>query len=154
MDAHNRFESPATFALYRLEYAVALAICLTLFAAHLDQVRWVPAIVLFGYIDVVGYLPGMFAQRRARTIGDDVPRIYYVLYNGMHSFVTQAVVVGLWAWAFGLEWALLAIPIHLCGDRSLFGTAMKPFSVPFEPRLMPARSSDPGSVRTMSTSRP
>jgi hypothetical protein len=31
------------------------------------------------------------------------------------------------------EWALLAIPLHLGGDRSLFGNFLKPFSVPFEP---------------------
>ncbi|RDI69108.1 hypothetical protein [Nocardia pseudobrasiliensis] len=166
MDAHNRFESPATFRLYRLEYGVALVVCVALFAAHLNQVRWIPAIILFGYIDVVGYLPGMFAQRRARAGGGVVPKMYYVLYNGTHSFVTQAVVAGAWIWAFGFEWALLAIPIHLCGDRCLFGNGLKPFGVPFdatgpiaafaefESRLTRERSSGLGSERTMSTSRP
>ncbi|MCM6776394.1 hypothetical protein NDR87_20840 [Nocardia sp. CDC159] len=160
MDACNRFETPATFRLYRLEYAVALAVCVTLFVVHLDQVRWVPALILFAYIDVVGYLPGMIAQRRTAA----VPKICYLLYNAMHSFVTQAVVTGLWIAVFGFEWALLAIPIHLCGDRCLFGNAMKPFAVPFdatgpipafaefESRLTPSSHRD--SVRTMSPSRP
>ncbi len=44
----------------------------------------------------------------------------------------------MWVLAFGWEWALLAIPIHLLGDRALFGNALKPFSVPFEPEAHPA----------------
>ena len=51
----------------------------------------------------------------------------------MHSLITQAAVVGLWMWVSGPEWALLAIPIHLCADRGVFGNFMKPFALPFEP---------------------
>ena len=39
---------------------------------------------------------------------------------------------------FGAEWALLVVPIHLCGDRALFGNFLKPFRVPFEPAPLPA----------------
>ena len=37
----------------------------------------------------------------------------------------------------GPEWALLALPIHLMGDRSLFGNMLKPFGVSFEPKTHP-----------------
>ena len=52
-----------------------------------------------------------------------------------------------WLWApspflavhtIGPEWALLMLPIHLCGDRAIFGNFLKPFSVPFEPTPVPA----------------
>ncbi|MDJ0677153.1 MAG: hypothetical protein QNJ36_17530 [Calothrix sp. MO_167.B42] len=43
----------------------------------------------------------------------------------------------LWAWLIQPEWALLAIPIHLFGDRSIFGNFLKPFHVSFEPTRHP-----------------
>ncbi|MFI9626379.1 hypothetical protein [Streptomyces sp. NPDC052042] len=136
MDHVNRFESRTTFALLRLEYGVALVVCSVLFLLHLSEVRWWPAVLLFVYIDVIGYLPGAVAHRRAR--GGDIPKVYYVLYNTMHSLVTNAIVVGTWALVAGFEWALLAVPIHLCGDRALFGNFLKSFKVRFEPVRLPA----------------
>ena len=116
----------------RAEYAVALAVCVVAFFGHIGEIRWIPAVVLIAYIDVFGYLPGpSWAHRRAEN--HEISRAYYVLYNTMHSFVTQSVVVGLWIWIHGFEWALLVIPIHLCADRAIFGNFMKSFSVPFEP---------------------
>jgi hypothetical protein len=61
-----------------------------------------------------------------------------VLYNTMHSMFTQGVVTLLWGLLFGWQWALLALPIHLCGDRALFGNFLKPFGVTFEPVEHPA----------------
>ncbi|HET8658562.1 MAG TPA: hypothetical protein VFM55_06145 [Micromonosporaceae bacterium] len=136
MDAANHFESRTTYRLVRLEYLVALGVSLYLFITHLDEVRWLPALALFLYIDVIGYLPGALAYHRSRT--KRISTVYYVLYNTMHSFVTQFGVVLLWAWLAGWEWALLAIPIHLCGDRALFGNFLKPFAVTFEPTAHPA----------------
>ncbi|MGH3758285.1 hypothetical protein [Actinophytocola sp.] len=137
MDHVNRFDTRTTHALVRLEYGIALGVCVALFVPHVGEVRWLPAVVLFAYIDLVGYLPGAIAHHRAR--GGRIPKAYYVLYNVMHSFVTQAVVVGAWVLVSGWEWALLAVPIHLLGDRALFGNALKPFSVPFEPAPTSAR---------------
>ncbi len=136
MDAVNRFDTRTTHALVRLEYGIALAACVALFVLHVGEVRWLPAVVLFVYIDLVGYLPGALAHHRAK--GARISKTYYVLYNLMHSFATQAVVAGVWVLVAGWEWALLAIPIHLLGDRALFGNALKPFSVPFEPQPHPA----------------
>ena len=132
MDHVNRFESRTTYRLLRAEYAVVLVLSSVLFLLHIGEVRWLPAVLLFVYIDVIGYLPGAIAFQRAK--GGDIPKFYYVLYNTMHSFVTQFAVVGLWVWLIGPEWALLVIPIHLCGDRAIFGNFLKSFSVPFEPK--------------------
>lgn len=135
MDHVNRFESRVTFRLLRLEYAVALVVCSALFLAHISEVRWWPAVVLFVYIDLIGYLPGAVAYRRAGE--GEISRVYHVLYNTMHSFATQAAVLGVWAAVAGFEWAMLAVPIHLCGDRALFGNFLKPFGVRFEPVPVP-----------------
>jgi hypothetical protein len=131
MDHVNRFESRVTLLLLRAEYGVALVLSLVLFLVHITEVRWIPAVLLFVYIDLIGYIPGAIAYRRSPN--GKIPKIYYVLYNAMHSLVTQAVVVGVWIAVAGFEWALLAVPIHLCGDRALFGNFMKSFKVPFEP---------------------
>lgn len=120
----------STRAVLRLEYGIALAVCVALFVLHLGQVRWLPAVLLFAAIDVVGYLPGLVAHHRSGT--GRIPKAYYVLYNTTHSFATHAVLVGAWVLVAGWEWALLAIPIHLLGDRALFGTSLKSFSEPFE----------------------
>lgn len=129
-DTAVRLETRSTHAVLRLEYGIALAVCVALFVSHIGEVRWLPAVLLFVAIDVVGYLPGLIAHQRSTT--KRIPKAYYVLYNVTHSFATHAVLVGVWVLVAGWEWALLAIPIHLLGDRALFGTSLKPFSEPFE----------------------
>jgi hypothetical protein len=136
MDAANRFETRTTYRLIRLEYLVGLMIAVVLLVVHAGAVRWLPAVGLFVHIDLIGYLPGAIAYHRSAS--KRIGKIYYVLYNTMHSLVTQALVVGLWAWLIGWEWALLAVPIHLFGDRALFGNFLKPFAVRFEPVPHPA----------------
>jgi hypothetical protein len=126
----------ATFRAVRLEYGVAMLTAIALVLAHLGQVRWWAFIGLFVVIDVVGYLPGALAWRRAA--GGAIDRRYYVLYNTMHSFLTAAAVAAIWSLVAGPEWALLALPIHLCGDRALFGNFYKPLGLSFEPRTHPA----------------
>ncbi|MBB5912207.1 hypothetical protein BJY24_001074 [Nocardia transvalensis] len=135
MDYANRFTTKTTYSLLRAEYGVATLVCTLLFFYHVGEVRWWAAIALFAYIDVIGYIPGLIVHLRHED--GAVPKLYYVLYNTMHSFVTQAVVLGLWIWIHGFEWALLVVPIHLLGDRALFGSFVKPFSVPFEPKVIP-----------------
>lgn len=136
MDQKNTFDTPAIARLHRAEYGAALVVCAGLFLAHWGEVRWLPAIGLFVYIDVIGYLPGAIAFHRSRD--GRIPRVFYLLYNTMHSALTMGLVVVLWAWLVRPEWALLAVPIHLCIDRAVFGNQLKPFSVPFEPRRLPA----------------
>ncbi|ANB05166.1 hypothetical protein SAM40697_1206 [Streptomyces ambofaciens] len=136
MDAKNRFETKATFALSRLEWLGFLSVSLVLVFQHLSEIRWGVFLLLFAVIDVIGYLPGAIAFRRSPD--GRVPRGCYVAYNTMHSLVTAGVLAGAWALFVRPEWALLALPVHLMGDRALFGNSLKPFGVAFEPETLPA----------------
>jgi len=136
VDGHNRFETRTTFALARLEWFTALVVATVLALIHLGDIRWGVFLALFVVIDLVGYIPGAIAFRRSPD--GQLPKGYYIAYNIMHSLVTGAAIVGLWALLVGWEWALLAVPIHLMGDRALFGNSLKPFGVRFEPATHPA----------------
>ncbi|MFF7635758.1 hypothetical protein ACFZB9_21790 [Kitasatospora sp. NPDC008050] len=131
MDQANPFETPKTYSLHRAEYLVAFAVTTGLLIAHLDQVRWLPAVALFLYIDLIGYIPGAIAFKRSG--GRPIHKGYYVAYNVMHSLITQGAVAALWCLLVKPEWALLVLPFHLFGDRGLFGNFMKSFALPFEP---------------------
>ncbi|MER6128946.1 hypothetical protein ABT173_41600 [Streptomyces sp. NPDC001795] len=136
MDHANPFETPTTYRLHRAEYLVGFLVSTGLLIAHAGDVNWVLAAVLFLYIDIIGYIPGAIAYRRSPD--HRIHRGYYVAYNTMHSLITQSAVVGLWIWLVKPEWALLAIPFHLFGDRGIFGNFLKPFGLPFEPEPNPA----------------
>ncbi|MFD3412997.1 hypothetical protein [Streptomyces cyaneofuscatus] len=131
MDTKNLFMTPTTARLVRAEYALGLVVSVVLFFTHLDEIRWWVAIGLFLYIDLIGYIPGAIAFRRKGH--GDIPKGYYLAYNLMHSLVTQGLVALAWIWLWGAEWALLALAIHLFGDRALFGNFLKPFGLRFEP---------------------
>jgi hypothetical protein len=136
MDTHNLFATKATYRLLRLEYAAGLAAAAVLVVAHVSHIRWPAFVALFVTIDLVGYLPGAVAWRRAADAR--IHRVYYVLYNSAHSLLTAGAVAAIWSLVAGPEWALLALPLHLFGDRALFGNFMKPFGLSFEPRTHPA----------------
>ncbi|MDQ3934869.1 MAG: hypothetical protein M3340_09610 [Actinomycetota bacterium] len=135
MDSHNLFDTPATYRAHRAEYLVGLAVAVVLLAIHIEDVRILPAIALFYYNDVFGYIPGAIAFRRSRD--GRISKNYYRLYNVMHSIVTSAVVLGLYALIAGPEWAMVAQAVHVCVDRAVFGNFLKPYSVSFEPRTHP-----------------
>jgi hypothetical protein len=135
MDAKNPFETPGTYRLHRAEYLVGFAASIVLIAIHFNEIRWLPALLLFLYIDVIGYIPGAIAYHRSPD--KRISKVYYVLYNVMHSMITQVVVAGLWAWLVQPEWALLVLAFHLFGDRGVFGNFYKPYSLPFEPEPNP-----------------
>jgi hypothetical protein len=151
MDHANPFETPTTYKLHRLEYLVAFAVVIGFGIAHLGQINWWVAAGLFLYIDLIGYIPGAIAYKRSPN--HRISKGYYVAYNTMHSLVTQGAVIGLWCWLVKPEWALLAIPFHLFGDRGLFGNFLKPFGLPFEPehsdayeKLISSLSRDPKTI--------
>jgi hypothetical protein len=64
--------------------------------------------------------------------------------------ITQSAVVGLWMLLVRPEWALLAIPFHLFGDRGVFGNFLKPFGLPFEPTANPIYARLMSRMRTRS----
>ena len=132
MDIKNRFHTDATFRWVRLEH-VALMVALSALAlSHLRELDLGRFVLAFVLIDLIGYIPGAVAYRRARD--GRIPPIYHHLYNLTHSYLTAGAVIALWAWlAGGLEWAMLALPIHLSGDRGVFGNTYKPLALPFEP---------------------
>lgn len=135
MDKHNTFHSRATYQLMRLDYLVVLIILSVAVLAHADQVDWVRFAIAFSWIDLVGTIPAWYCYYLRRN-GQHrrIPESYYRLYNFAHSITTNAVLVGIWYLVTGAwEWAMLAAPIHLCGDRSLFGNVYKPRGLSFEP---------------------
>lgn len=119
-----------------MEWGVGLGVSIWLAIAHIGEINWVVFVGLFLIIDLIGYIPGAIAFRRIP--GGRIPRGYFIAYNTMHSLVTWSVILGGWLLLFGFQWALLAVPIHLLGDRALFGNTLKPLRVPFEPHLIPA----------------
>ena len=117
----------------RAEHAGAVVILAALVLAHWSEVAWPRFVLAFVAIDAVGYVPGALAFRRAR--GGPIAPIYHHLYNLTHHYLVAAAAVTLWAFTGGgLEWAMLAVPIHLSGDRGFLGNAFKPSAAPFESR--------------------
>ena len=131
MDSKNRFHTTETWYLVRAEHVALLAVLVVLLFVHRQEVSWPLFVAAFLLIDLIGYLPGAVAYRRA---GGRISPVYHHLYNLTHSYLTGGLIVGLWALAAGgFEWAMLAIPLHLSGDRGLFGNTYKPADLPFEP---------------------
>jgi hypothetical protein len=135
MDSTNLFDTPTTHNAMRAESGLIAAVAGFLLVRERKQVRWPVAAALFAYNDLIGYVPGAIAYRRNKD--KNISKGYYLAYNIMHSGLTGALVGALWAGLVRREWALLAIPLHLGGDRALFGNVLKPFSVPFEPEAHP-----------------
>jgi hypothetical protein len=137
MDTVNRYHTRDTWLLVRAEHLLLLAILVVLALMHLEEIRWGWFVFSFVILDVIGYIPGAIAYRRSKS--GKVAPLYHHLYNLTHSYLTAAVVLGVWALlAGGLEWAMLGILIHLAGDRGLFGNTYKPVALPFEPAAPPA----------------
>jgi hypothetical protein len=138
MDQCNHFESRTTYYLHRAEYLLGLAVSLYLLIEHWESINGWHFFILFSYIDLIGYIPGAIAFRVLKN--KNLPRFYFVLYNSTHSLVSAALVAFIWSLFFGVTWSLLAIPIHLCGDRAIFGNFLKSFCLSFEPKEHPAFS--------------
>lgn len=131
MDPRHRFHTDSTWRLVRAEHLLLLVLLCALLAWRAREVRWGAFALAFIAIDLIGYVPGAVALRRAG--GRRIAPRYHDLYNLTHSYLSAAAVVALWALCRGgLEWAMLALPIHLSGDRGLFGNTYKPRELPFE----------------------
>jgi hypothetical protein len=136
MDLKNRLHTAGTYRLARAEQVALLVACGVLLVWHRDQVNWWRALWAFSIIDIVGYLPGAIAYRRRG--GGPIPAVYHHLYNFAHTYLVAGTGVALWAWLSGPEWAMLAVPFHLSGDRGVLGNVFKPVGLPFEPVPVPA----------------
>lgn len=125
-------------SMLRVEALAGLVAASGLALAHLHEIRWPVFAIFFATIDLVGYLPGALAHRRAR--GRPIAPVFPALYNFTHGFATNAIFALAWSLAVRPEWALLAIPIHLLGDRALFGNFFKPLDAPFAGGAAPRAS--------------
>lgn len=135
MDKRNTFHTRATYALIRLDWAVLMLVAIVLVLLHWREINWWRFSAAFLLPDLIGTLPGLYLYY-ARRSGPhrSIPTIIYKLYNFGHCFAVVAVFCGIWWLATGyLEWAMLAFPIHLAGDRSIFGNIYKPLGLAFEP---------------------
>jgi hypothetical protein len=131
MDSKNRFHTAETWFLVRLEHIALLGVLGVLLFVHRQEVSWPLFAAAFVLIDLIGYIPGALAYRR---VGGRIAPVYHHLYNLTHSYLTGGLIVGLWALAAGgFDWAMLAVPLHLSGDRGIFGNTYKPVELAFEP---------------------
>jgi hypothetical protein len=136
MDKFDRSHSQGTYRLMRAEHLAVMAGSIGLALSHwseLDPWRFAATFIV---IDALGYAPGLVAYLHAGR-GPIAPA-YHHAYNLLHSYLTWGVVILAWAWLSGWEWAMLAVPIHLSGDRGLFGNVFKPAGRSFEPAPPPA----------------
>jgi lysylphosphatidylglycerol synthetase-like protein (DUF2156 family) len=132
MDNLNRFHTRTTYWIVRAEHLALLVILTALLSWKAGEVNWIRAVVAFSLIDLVGYIPGAIVFRRSQD--RRISRWYHNAYNITHTYLVSGAGVALWAYANGgFEWAMLAVPIHLSGDRGLFGNTLKPAELSFEP---------------------
>ncbi len=136
MDSKNLFETKNTFTLIRLEYLSFICVILYFIVLKHKEISWGAFIGFFAIVDIIGYLPGAIAFRLSKS--GSISKVFYLLYNVMHSFITTVIIIVVWCLWVTPEWALLALPLHLCGDRAIFGNFIKPFSTLFEPSVHPA----------------
>ena len=131
MDRFDKSHSDGTYRIMRAEHVALVVVCSAMAIAHFSEINLWRFAFLFLVIDVVGYLPGLVAYlRNGRSAIDP---IYHHLYNVTHSYLTWGVIVFAWGQWLGWEWALLAVPIHLSGDRGIVGNVLKPVGRSFEP---------------------
>lgn len=133
MDNLNRFHTKTTYWIVRAEHIALLVILTGVLFWNAREVHWARAIAAFVLIDLVGYIPGAIVYARSKD--KQVPRWFHDAYNLAHTYLVTGAGVAVWAYAIGgFEWAMLAVPIHLSGDRGLFGNTLKPRELSFEPR--------------------
>ncbi len=135
MDKHNRFHTPAIYNLERLDWLVIGAVALILLCVERHEVRWWPFVIAFAFPDVIGTFPGLYCYYGRRNGAHrSIPGVIHQLYNFGHSFATLGLFCAGWFLVTRrFEWWMLAFPIHLAGDRSIFGNIYKPFGTAFEP---------------------
>jgi hypothetical protein len=135
VDKYNTFHTRTTYALVRLDWGVIMVISFVLLMMNWREVHWWRFTWAFLLPDVIATFPGLYLYySKPSGTARSIPLSIHFLYNVGHSFAGVAVLCGLWWMLTGrLEWAMLAFPIHLGGDRSLFGNIYKPFGTAFEP---------------------
>ncbi|HVR38681.1 MAG TPA: hypothetical protein VMU84_06270 [Thermoanaerobaculia bacterium] len=135
MDKYNTFHPPKIYALVRFDWFIIAVLPLILVIINHKTVHWGRFTWAFLFPDLIATIPGLYWYYGRRS-GEhrSIPGIIHKLYNFGHSFAGITLFCAIW-WLFTrqLEWAMLAFPIHLAGDRSVFGNIYKPLGTAFEP---------------------
>ena len=133
MDRFDKSHSEGTYRMVRGEHLLVVIVCSALVITHFHEIDLSRFALLFLSIDALGYLPGRIAYLRSG--GGTIAPLYHHLYNFTHSYLTWGLVALAWTYCLGWDWTLLAVAIHLSGDRAIFGNVLKPAGRPFEPTL-------------------
>jgi len=140
MDPDNLFFSRRTAWLVRFDYLVVLGLLVFVLISQWEQLNLLHFVLAIVWQDLIGYYPAaaVFYLGSRDPQQRKVPRFFYVVYNIFHGVpLNAAVLVTWWVLAGGWEPAMLAIPIHLCIDRGVFGRFYKAFCIAFEPVAHP-----------------
>jgi len=136
MDPENTFFTRRTAQLMRLDYVCLLALSLCAMVAQWSELELWHFVAAIAWQDLLGYYPAAAVYYWPRPSGTvrRLPRAFYVVYNLTHGVPLNLAVLSVW-WAANSGWepAMLAIPIHLCIDRGVFGRYYKSFCIAFEP---------------------
>ncbi len=135
MDKHNLFFTRSTYNLERLDWAILMFAALALVIYNWRDVHWWRLTFAFLLPDLIATFPGLYLYyARRKGYRRSIPGIWHNLYNFGHSLAGVVLFSAIWWLLIGrLEWAMLAFPIHLAGDRSVFGNIYKPLGTAFEP---------------------
>src|SRR5262249_37180896 len=97
MDKLNRFHSRGTYRMLRLDYFMLTAALACVVLAHWREVHWTRFGLAFAWIDAVGTLPAYYVYYlRRRGTHRSIPRLFYLLYNGAHSYTSNLIVIVAW----------------------------------------------------------
>ena len=135
MDPQNLFHTPVTYRLVRAEYLVGLAVAAVLALIHFGEIRWL-AVHRAVRLHRRHRLSAGRHRPHAREDGLPAAPLLRALQHDAqpdHRSRRRRPVVP----ARRPEWALLALPLHLFGDRALFGNFYKSFGIEFEPEAHP-----------------
>lgn len=135
MDKFNMFFTRTLYNMVRVDWLCIMIALMVAVAVNWKEVDWALFMVMFWIIDLIGTAPAMYIDYVNKRDGktEDVPRWCVVSYNVCHSFLTTSIVILIWYFVGGVEWAMLAMPMHLAADRGIFGNIYRSFGLRFQP---------------------
>ena len=135
MDYKNFFATRNISYYARLDYIALLALCGTLAYEHRAHMDWLVFFSAIAWQDAIGYYPAALVYYlQPGNAPRRIPVGFYYLYNLIHGVLLNLAVVLVWMrLANGWQWEMLAIPIHLCIDRGVFGLSYKSRKISFVP---------------------
>jgi hypothetical protein len=75
MDNVNRFHTDETWLFVRAEHVALVLVLSTIVALHAREMDWGRFFAAFVAIDLVGYIPGAIASRRALPLSGAIDRL-------------------------------------------------------------------------------